>query len=239
MEFPAVRGMMARPRRKPDLTTASSPRKRTPATETPPRPDEAGEPRFGAKGDAKRRALIEAAYRSVLAGGVQNLTFRAVASEAAVPLGSVSYYFATRTILVQEVLRHARARVQRNYRRVERRVKAGTPWVVALADHVAWVTGEDRPSLTRDYEMFLYGLDHDDLAEVSKTWTTSANESLLRILPPDLQEPVSFMLEGMFLTAAKTGRRFTSDEVGRHLRRMAADAPVTPVPEDPPPSPGQ
>lgn len=181
---------------------------------------EAPESRFGPKGDARRRRLIEAGYRIVLEQGLAGLTFRAVAAGAKVPLGSASYYFTDKNALLLEIIRFARARVLAHYRRAEERILAGVPWIEALADHVAWVTGEDQRALARDYEMFLYGFDHPDLTETSKSWITQANPSLRRILPPDLLAPVSYMLEGMFLTSAKTGQRFTAEDVRRIFRQL-------------------
>lgn len=187
---------------------------------------EATESRFGPKGDARRRRLIEAGYRIVLDQGMAGLTFRAVASGAKVPLGSASYYFSDKNALLLEVIRFARARVLARYHRTEERILAGVPWIEALADHVAHVTGEDQRALARDYEMFLYGFDHPDLTETSKSWITQSNPSLRRILPPDLLAPVSYMLEGMFLTSAKTGQRFSTEEVQgifRHLVQPGSD----------------
>lgn len=179
--------------------------------------------RFGPKGDARRSALIEAGYRVVLAHGLAGLTFRAVAAEAGVPLGSASYYFADKNVLLFEIISLARHRVLQAYEAVEARVVAGTPWIVALSEHVAWVTSENYQALVRDYEMFLYGFEHPELVELSKSWIILSHPSLRRILPPDLLAPVGYLLEGMFLAAAKTGRQFTADEVRHILGRM--DAP--------------
>lgn len=47
------------------------------------------------RGDASRRSILEAASRVIVAEGVDRLTYRAVATEAGVPLARVSYHFAT------------------------------------------------------------------------------------------------------------------------------------------------
>ncbi|GEK80488.1 TetR/AcrR family transcriptional regulator [Agrococcus baldri] len=62
----------------------------------------------GSEHDAKRGAIVDAALRTTERGGVESLTFRAVATEAGVSLGRVQHYFANRT----ELLQAAYARVQ-------------------------------------------------------------------------------------------------------------------------------
>jgi DNA-binding transcriptional regulator YbjK len=60
--------------------------------------------------ERKRRAILDAVLRVVAAGGVDAVTHRRVAAEAGVPLGSTTYYFASRDDLLREAFRrHAGA----------------------------------------------------------------------------------------------------------------------------------
>jgi len=61
--------------------------------------------------ELRRRGILDAALRVISAGGVDAVTHRRVATEAEVPLGSITYYFASREELVREAFRHYLAEV--------------------------------------------------------------------------------------------------------------------------------
>ena len=60
-----------------------------------------------ARGERRRRALLDATLRLVARDGPQAATHRAVAAEAGVPLAATTYYFASRDDLVASALRQA------------------------------------------------------------------------------------------------------------------------------------
>ena len=59
-----------------------------------------------ARGAASRQAIVEAAGRVVVAGGLAAVTHRAVAEEAGVPLARTTYHFPTVDALLRTVQRH-------------------------------------------------------------------------------------------------------------------------------------
>jgi DNA-binding transcriptional regulator YbjK len=59
-----------------------------------------------ARGAASRRAIVEAAGRVVVGGGLAAVTHRAVAEEAGVPLARTTYHFPTVDALLRAVQRH-------------------------------------------------------------------------------------------------------------------------------------
>lgn len=183
---------------------------------------------FSTKGDFRRSAIIQAGYRVVQSSGLGGLTFRAVAQEAGVPLGSTSYYFADKNALLVEIVRFARDRVFDHYERLALEIEAGRPWIQVLAAHVEWVTTEDHNALVRDYEMFLYGFDNEELLELSRGWIICSNPILSRIMPAEVADSVSYLLEGVFLTSAKTGKSFSAAEVTTLLHRLAGE-PLPPA----------
>lgn len=61
--------------------------------------------------EQKRRSILDAALRVVGSGGTEAVTHRRVAAEAGVPLGSTTYYFASRDDLLREAFRHHAAAV--------------------------------------------------------------------------------------------------------------------------------
>lgn len=56
--------------------------------------------------EGRREAILDATLRVIAAGGLDTVTHRRVAAEANVPLGSTTYYFASRDDLVREAFRH-------------------------------------------------------------------------------------------------------------------------------------
>ena len=58
-----------------------------------------------ARGEQRRRAILEAALRLVARDGPHAATHRAVAAEAGVPLAATTYYFASREDLIAQALR--------------------------------------------------------------------------------------------------------------------------------------
>ena len=197
--------------------------KRHVATKTPPREPSAQDGRYSAKGDVRRTAIIQAGYRVVQASGIAGLTFRAVAQEAGVPLGSTSYYFADKNLLLVEIVRFARERIFDHYAKLAAETGAGKSWIDVLAAHVEWVTTEDHKALVRDYEMFLYGFETEELIELSRGWIFYSNPIFTQIVPADVAASVSYLLEGVFLTAAKTGKMFSASEIAALLHRLAGE----------------
>ena len=65
------------------------------------------------KAERRRNSILEAAIQVVRNGGVDSITHRNVAQEAGVPLGSITYYFESREVLITEALRHYMRRIER------------------------------------------------------------------------------------------------------------------------------
>lgn len=69
------------------------------------RPSPARAERTAAPSEHRRRSILDAVLRVVAEGGVDAVTHRRVAAAARVPLGSTSYYFASRDDLLREAFR--------------------------------------------------------------------------------------------------------------------------------------
>jgi TetR/AcrR family transcriptional regulator, regulator of biofilm formation and stress response len=64
-----------------------------------------GEPTHQARGERRRRAILEAALRLISERGVGAVSHRAVAEEAGVPLASTTYYFESLDEVLEGALR--------------------------------------------------------------------------------------------------------------------------------------
>jgi DNA-binding transcriptional regulator YbjK len=76
--------------------------------------------------ERRRQAILEATLRIIAAGGVDLVTHRRVAAEAEVPLGSTTYYFASREDLLREAFRHYVAGVFASLTELEGEMPVGT-----------------------------------------------------------------------------------------------------------------
>ncbi len=106
--------------------------------------------------EGRRAALLEATLRVIAAGGADEVTHRRVAAEARVPLGSTTYYFASRDDLVRDAFRHYVAKVFALLSAVERdfpRLTADD--VVAFLVEVARREFADPASVLVEYELIV------------------------------------------------------------------------------------
>ena len=128
-----------------------------------------------ARGEARRRRIIEAALTIVGREGAGAVTHRAVAAEAGVPLAATTYYFSSRHELLAEALEHA---AHEDLAQLERDAEgfAAVPLSVATlgerlsASVEAWLRGA-RPTLLAQYEISLESARRPELAATSRAWT--------------------------------------------------------------------
>jgi DNA-binding transcriptional regulator YbjK len=106
--------------------------------------------------ELKRRSILDAALRVVASGGAEAVTHRRVAAEAGVPLGSTTYYFASRDDLLREAFRHHASAVYGAVDAIADDMELRTP-----ADVVGFLVGlvrreiEDRDLIVVEYELIV------------------------------------------------------------------------------------
>ncbi|HKC52265.1 MAG TPA: TetR family transcriptional regulator [Myxococcota bacterium] len=103
----------------------------------------------------RREAILDAALRVIAERGTEQLTHRSVAAAAGVPLGSTTYYFASRDELVREAFRR---------------------YVARVLGLLSEIFGESRPSDAAGLVAFLVEVAR---REVSGRWTVIVEYELL------------------------------------------------------------
>jgi len=113
----------------------------------------------------RRRDILQATARVIAAEGLEAVTHRRVADEAAVPLGSTTYYFASRDDLVREAFRHYAAETLATLARIEREHPRRT--AADLVDLLVEIARREftAPDMVRvEYELILRGARDELLA---------------------------------------------------------------------------
>jgi DNA-binding transcriptional regulator YbjK len=111
---------------------------------------------FVPQAEVRRRAILDAALRVGAEAGVESVTDRRVAADAGVPLGSTTYYFASRDDLLHEAFRHHAALVHGAIDAI-----AGDAELSSVADVVAFLVEmvrrelADRALIVVEYELIV------------------------------------------------------------------------------------
>lgn len=133
--------------------------------------------------EQRRRSILEAALRVVADGGVEAVTHRRVAAEAGVPLGSTTYYFASREDLLRAAFRHHAAAVLRQLDTLGEGMRLRTaPDVVAFLVELAEHELADRDALVVEYELIVRAARDPELAREVKAYERSLASRLGEVL---------------------------------------------------------
>lgn len=121
--------------------------------------------------EQRRLSILDATLRVVADGGIDAVTHRRVAAEAGVPVGSTTYYFASRDDLIREAFRHYFAETHA----FGEALAAEFEWVTAdsLVEFWAELTRRqfvDRPMILAEYEILLYAARDEAFAQEFNAW---------------------------------------------------------------------
>lgn len=153
------------------------------AAAVPSPPDAPASPR----GQTRRLALLEATLRVIARDGAAGASHRAVAAEAGAPLGSTTYYFATRDEMLVEALRHAAAQettaIRRRLLELSAREDGAVDWTQELIDHLAArLAPEGRPLLLARFQLQLEAVHRPELRAIYGAWTAAGLDLATAVL---------------------------------------------------------
>jgi DNA-binding transcriptional regulator YbjK len=138
------------------------------------------------RGEARRAQLLEAALRVIARGGVGAATHRAVAAEAGVPLGSTTYYFASRDDMVAQALELVVMRDRTALAQARDEVAAAATDPATLARAISKTLlrglGDDPEVWVAEYELFIEASRRPELRDLAASWTKAEVDVLLPAL---------------------------------------------------------
>jgi DNA-binding transcriptional regulator YbjK len=136
------------------------------------------------RGEARRAAITEAALTVIARVGPDNLTHRAVAAEAGLPLAATTYWFSNKEDMVRAALEHA---AERDIAYWERLRDASRDWTAdTLAAELTTVIEDScttrRACAVVDCALWLEAVRRPELRDVAQRWLDAYAEIMQAIL---------------------------------------------------------
>lgn len=136
-----------------------------------------------AKGERRRRALLDAALRIIARGGVEAVTHRSVAAEAGVSRGATTYHFASRDEIVLEAFRHYIDRVAANLASTfEDLARASQDSLIDFLVRYEQREFFEPELVLAEYELILYAARNEVLGREYRAWERSLQGQLAAAL---------------------------------------------------------
>lgn len=178
--------------------------------------DEASDGRR-AKGERRRRLLLEATLRVVERDGVAGVTHRAVAKEAGLPPSAATYYFST----VDDLLVAALVWAADRYSALLREAATAADPIAALAHRLADELTEGRTPFVSEYELYLLAARRAPLRPVARRCV----DDLAALARSRTEDPVAVRafcagVDGLLVQALVTGATPDAREIQNVLEYL-------------------
>ncbi|HET6510203.1 MAG TPA: TetR family transcriptional regulator [Baekduia sp.] len=181
------------------------------------------------RGEARRAAITEAALTVIARVGPDNLTHRAVAAEAGLPLAATTYWFSNKEDMVRAALEHA---AERDIAYWERLRDASRGWTAdTLADELTTVIEDScttrRECAVVDCALWLEAVRRPELRDVAQRWLDAYAEIMASILDhvgapstPDDADLLGSVVDGLIGHQLGATGPFDRALVTSRLRRL-------------------
>jgi DNA-binding transcriptional regulator YbjK len=185
-------------------------------------------PRRARRHDPERKERIVASALQVLArDGVAGITHRAVATAADVPLGSVTYHFATLDDIVQQAFE---AHVDALATRFEARLAScgdGDDLIECIASAITDDLASHPNELAVTYELYGGAVRRPAIRRLTQRWMERAEDALAEHFDRTTARLVDVVVEGLMVHTSIAQQPISKDEVRVLLAMAASGAPTT------------
>ena len=169
----------------------------------------------------RRDRLLDTALDVIAEQGVTGTTHRAIARAADVPLGSLTYHFASLTeLLAAAFTRH----VDTVAERFDERMRAAPDRAAALEALVEHLTGDllgSNRDLVLAVELYVAAARNPVLRKVTQDWMSRSRRSLERHLDAVTAREVDALVEGLVLHSALSTDPMDAGQIRSALHRLA------------------
>ncbi|MFR9793978.1 TetR/AcrR family transcriptional regulator [Streptomyces sp. MB22_4] len=171
-----------------------------------------GEGRRTRRHDPRRReCVLDAALQVLVEDGVAGITHRKVAARADVPLGSVTYHFASLTDLCAQAFGRYVEQRTAEYEALFTEVTSREDLIDILVELVRGGPSRHR-SAVLGFELHLAALRDPALRALTREWTRSSRAVLARFTGPETAARLDALLEGMIMHALLSTDREPREE---------------------------
>lgn len=160
-----------------------------------------------ARGEARRRQLIDATLEVIARDGLAGLTHRAVAEQAGVPLASASYHFAG----LEELAATAFDQVTDEI--VQSLHADAEPTLATLARALADEVEHRRGLWTAGYELYLLAIRRPELRERSLRWLEVVADTFAPDLTGPHRQAFQATVEGISLHTLLREQPYSASEI--------------------------
>jgi len=171
----------------------------------------------------RRRRIVTATLDVIAEHGVAGTTHRRIAAAAAVPLGSVTYYFASLeellttafTQLAEESSDAFRARL------ADAQDRAGAR--AAIIDIIAGSVWAEPRTLLLSYELYAFAARHPSVSSVMQGWMNNSRAALERFFDPLTTRALDALVEGIGIHNSIDPDPLGRDAITEIVNRITGD----------------
>ncbi|MGS2591225.1 TetR/AcrR family transcriptional regulator [Streptomyces hebeiensis] len=172
----------------------------------------------------RRTRILDAALDVLVTDGAAGITHRKVAARADVPLGSVTYHFASLAALQAQAFSWYVEQRTAEFEGLFTAVRTHEDLVEVLVELVQGGPSRRR-SAVLGFELHLAALRDPALRALTQKWTGDSRAVLARFTGPEVADRLDALLEGLILRAL-----LTTEPEPREATREAIVRALTPVP---------
>lgn len=167
----------------------------------------------------RRERILDAAIEVLASRGVAGTTTRLIAAAADVPLGSITYHFASLDDLRAQAFTRLAHRLTQAYAAHFTEVRTREDLVDAITDLVHQAAGADLDEWAVTYELYLAALRDSALRSITEGWMRASRSVLERYVDADTARSLDALIEGLvmhrMLSTAPGSREQTREAVRR------------------------
>jgi DNA-binding transcriptional regulator YbjK len=168
----------------------------------------------------RRQRIIEAALEVISEHGVAATTHRRIAAAAAVPLGSLTYYFALEDLLTTAFLQLAAQSSAAFRARLEVATDPSSARE-AVIDIIAGSIWAEPRTLLLSYELYAFAARHPPVSAVMQQWMDTSRTSLGRFFDPLTARALDALIEGIGIHNSIDRDPLDRDSIGIIVERIA------------------
>lgn len=145
----------------------------------------------------RRQRIVEATLDVIAEYGVTGTTHRRIAAAAGVPLGSVTYYFATLEVLLTTAFLQLANDSSEAFRATLAAAKTRDEAKEAVIDIIAESIWAAPRTLLLSYELYAFAARHPPVTAVMQQWMDSSRAALGRFFDPLTARALDALIEGI------------------------------------------